>query len=130
MAGLPWLRLDSNFYAHDKILGLIDDPSPKKWQAIACYVMGLSWSVQVGTNGDIPKSALGRISCTPIIARLLVKHQLWDEGLTGWHIRNFADRQQLSDETYTVRKAQSLGATKGNCVRHHGPDCGCWRNTK
>ena len=128
MAGLPWLRLDSNFYSHDKILALLDDPSPIKWQATTCYILGLSWSVQVGTDGTIPKSALKLINCTPQVARLLVKYQLWDEGLTGWTIRNFSVRQQLSDETYTVRKAQYLGGIKGACVKNHGPNCGCWKD--
>jgi hypothetical protein len=27
-----------------------------------------------------------------------------------------------------VRQAQRLGAIKGNCIRRHGPDCGCWRD--
>lgn len=127
MAGLPWLRLDSSFYSHDKILNLLDDPSAKKWQAITCYVFGLTWCVQVGNDGRIPKSALGVINCTPTVARLLVKYQLWDEAVSGWQIRNFADRQQLSDESYTIRKAQHTGGIKGNCIRHHGLKCGCWK---
>ena len=127
---LPWVRLDSNIHSHDKILALLSDPSPKKWQATAVYMMALGWSGGHGTDGKVPKSALAMVHGTPAAARLLVKYKLWEEHLTGWTIVNFADRQQLSDETYTIRKAQSLGGKQGACVRHHGPDCGCWKRKK
>lgn len=124
---LPWVRLDSNIHAHDKVLALLSDPSPKKWQAIAVYTFALGWSGGHGTDGWVPQYALGTVHGTPGIARLLVKYQLWDEGISGWTIRNYADRQQLSDETYTVRKTKQISGAKGNCVRWHGPDCGCWK---
>ncbi len=125
--GLPWCRIDTNLPQHDKILALISDPSPKKWQAIACYHFAIEWSVGTGTDGKVAQYALNAVHCTPQVARLLVKYHLWDEAPHGWNIRNFSDRQQLSDETYTVRKAQHLGGLKGNCIRHHGPNCGCWK---
>lgn len=130
MAGLPWVRLDSNIYAHDKILSLLADPSSKKWQALAAYMMALAWSAGQGTDGVVPEYALRVIHASPAIARLLVKYQLWDESPSGWSIRNYADRQQLAGETYTVRKSQKEGGTKGNCIRWHGPDCGCWRSAQ
>lgn len=125
---LPWVRLDSNIHAHDKILSLLSDPSRQKWQAFGLYVFALGWSGGQETDGRIPKSALPMLHGSPATARLLVKYGLWTEHLTGWEIVNFAERQQLSDETYTIRKAQEIGGKKGNCVRWHGPNCGCWRN--
>lgn len=125
---LPWVRLDANIHAHDKILALLSDPSSKKWQATTVYMMALGWSGGHGTDGHIPNYALGAIHGTPFIARLLVKYGLWTEHLTGWNIVNFADRQQLSNEVYTVRKSQHLGGVKGNCIRYHGTDCGCWKD--
>ena len=127
MPSLPWVRTDSNIASHDKILALIDDPSPKKWQALSVYLMSYPWSGGQGTDGIIPKSALKVVHGSPITARLLVKHRLWIECLQGWEIVNFEARQQLSNETYIIRKTQSLGGKKGACVRHHGPDCGCWQ---
>jgi DNA primase large subunit len=124
---LPWVRLDSNFHAHDKVLALLNDESRSKWQASALYVFALGWSGGQETDGLIPNSALGMLHGSQAAARLLVKHRLWKETLVGWEIVNFADRQQLSDETYTIRKAQHIGGLKGNCIRHHGPSCGCWR---
>lgn len=128
MAGLPWVRLDSNIASHDKILALLSDPSPKKWQAAAMYPFALAWSGGQGTDGFIPTTALGMIHGSASAARLLVKYRLWEEGTAGWRIVNYSDRQQLSDETYTIRKQQHTGGLKGACIRHHGPDCGCWRD--
>lgn len=125
---LPWARLDSNIHAHDKILSLLDDSARQKWQAFALYVFALGWSVGQETDGRVPRSALRMLHGNLQCARLLVFHRLWTETEAGWEIVNFAERQQLSDETYTIRKAQHIGGLKGNCVRHHGPDCGCWRN--
>lgn len=125
--GLPWVRLDSNIYSHDKILMLLDDPSPKKHAAMNVYTFGLAYSAGHETDGFIARYALKMIHGTDAHARLLVKYNLWDEGLNGWTIRNYGERQQLSDETFTIRKQQVIGGQKGACVRHHGPDCGCWR---
>ena len=120
---LPWVRLDSNIHSHDKILALLSDPSPKKWQALAVYVMALGWSGGHGTDGKVPTYALGQVHGTQFSARLLVKYGLWAEHLTGYTIVNFGDRQQLSDETYTIRKSQSLGGKRGNCKRWHEQPC-------
>src|SRR6266571_4763051 len=98
--GLPWVRLDSNIASHDKILHLLSDPS----------------------------AALSMVYGTPQTARLLVAYHLWTEATAGYQIRNFAQRQELLFVTESKRAAQRAGALKGNCIRHHGPDCGCWRN--
>ncbi len=124
---LPWVRLDANIASHDKILGLFSDPSAKKWQAFACYTCALGWSGGQGTDGFVPKTALPMVHGTPVIARLLEKYDLWDEAPGGWVIRNFAKRQQSSLVTESVRTSQRSGARKGNCIRHHGADCGCWK---
>ena len=123
MPSLPWVRTDSNIASHDKILALIDDPSPKKWQALSVYLMSYPWSGGHGTDGKIPKSALRQIHGTPITARLLVKYRLWTEELAGWEIVNFEARQQLANETYIIRKTQSAGGKRGNCVRWHEQPC-------
>lgn len=128
---LPWVRLDSNIYGHDKILALKSDPSPKKWQAIAVYMMSFAWSGGQGTDGFIPNYALEQIHATAVIARLLVKYGLWDDGIAGYWIRNFADRQQLTTDQKTpeeIKQSQHIGGIKGNCIKYHGRECGCWRD--
>ena len=125
---LPWVRLDSNIPTHDKMLNLIADPSPKRWQAATSYMFSLAWSGGAGTDGFVPRSALGVVQGTNVTARLLEKYGLWVEATAGWRIKNYADRQEMVIVTEAKRAAQSAGALKGNCIRHHGKDCGCWRD--
>jgi len=125
---LPWVRLDSNIPSHDKMLHLLADPSPKRWQACSSYMFSLAWSGGQGTDGRIPAVALPMVHGTPTTARLLVKYGLWDEVTAGYKIRNYEERQELSIVAEGKRAAQRAGALKGNCLRHHGKDCGCWRN--
>jgi hypothetical protein len=126
--GLPWVRLDSNIAAHDKILHLLSDPSPKKWQAAASYCFALAWSGGVGQEGKVPAAALQMVHGTHATARLLVKYHLWEEAVAGWTIRNYDQRQELLIVSESKRAAQRLGALKGNCQRFHGKDCGCWKS--
>lgn len=126
---LPWVRLDSSIASHDKVLALLSDPSPKRWQAITSYMFALGWSGQQGTDGRIPTSALPFVHGNPACARLLVKYGLWDENGTGtgWIVRNWAVRQESVGITEERRKELSAAGKKANCIRWHGKDCGCWR---
>lgn len=126
---LPWVRLDSNIASHDKILSLLADPSRARYQAGLSYVFALGWSGGQGTDGRIPATALASIHGTDATAALLIRHALWEpNGAGGWVIHNYAERQQLAATTAAARTAQRAGALKANCVRWHGPDCGCWQN--
>lgn len=128
--GLPWVRLDSNIASHDKILALFSDPSPKKWQAFSCYVCGIAWSGGQGTDGFIPRTALPMIHGTAPVARLLEKYGLWDEARVGWNIRNYDRRQQSSATSDLVHSSKQRASIKANCVRWHGADCGCWKESQ
>lgn len=126
---LPWVRLDSNVAQHDKILALINDKSPKKWQAMSSYFFALAWSGGQGTDGFIPSYALNSVHGTQQTARLLVMYRLWEEGLAGYRIVNYETRQELTIVAEAKRAAQAAGARKANCKRWHGPDCGCWKES-
>jgi hypothetical protein len=126
---LPWVRLDANVGSHDKVLGLISDPSPKRWQALSSYFIALAWSGGQGTDGLVPKAALPFVHATPATARLLVAHRLWrEEGVTGWRIVNYGERQLLTEYAEAIREKRRHGGEKGNCVRWHRPDC--WKDGK
>lgn len=124
---LPWVRLDSNIASHDKILHLLGDSSAKRWQAAASYMFSLGWAGAAGTDGHIPKTALPFVHGTPGTALLLVKYGLWDLNGTGWRIRNYEQRQELTVVAEAKRAGRTIAAKKANCIRHHGSDCGCWR---
>lgn len=125
--GLPWVRLDSNIGSHDKILALLGDPSPRRWQAAFSYTSALGWSGGHGTDGAIPSAALPFVHGTPATARLLVVYRLWTESLTGWQIVNYIERQESAEISEAIRAAQSLGGKKAQCRKNHGVDCGCWK---
>lgn len=125
--GLPWVRLDVNIATHDKIVHLLGDPSPKRWQAVASYMFSLAWSGGQATDGEIPAAMLPFIHGTTATARLLEKYHMWEQIPTGWKIRNFDARQELSIVAEAKRAAQKAGAIKGNCIKYHGKDCGCWQ---
>jgi hypothetical protein len=124
---LPWVRLDSHIGSHDKILNLLSDPSPKRWQAAFSYVAALGWAGDHGTDGAIPRTALPFVHATTTTARLLVIYRLWEETLNGWQIVNFAERQELSAITAGKREATRRASEKANCTRWHLPtDPTCW----
>lgn len=126
---MQWVRLDVNIPMHDKILHLLSDPSPKRWQACTSYMFSLAWAGGAGTDGLIYRAALPAVHGTEATARLLEKYHLWVPDTAGWRIRNFDQRQELAVVAEMKRAAQKLGGTKGNCLRHHGPDCHCWKNS-
>ena len=126
--GLPWVRLDTNIASHDKILDLI---GRKNGRATAfTYVCSLAYSGQNGTDGHIPFAALTFVHGSKRDAEALVEVGLWEPHPTGWTIRNYDGRQQLSLVTDNIRASQRRGALKANCVRWHGPDCSCWENAR
>lgn len=128
MPGLPWARLDANISTHDKILNLASDPSAARWQAAFSYVCAIAWSTGQGTDGRIPRAALGIVHGNAKTARLLEAYGLWTEIPGAFQIVNFELRQQANQATDAIRTAQSEGGKRGNCRRHHGETC--WRSGK
>lgn len=122
---LPWVRLDTNIASHDKILDLLDDRMGVK--AAWMYVCAMGYSGGHGTDGFVPFKALPHIHGTKPLGDLLVKHGLFTPEPRGWRIKNWAQRQELDAIAEGKRAAQRLGARKGNCIKNHGPDCGCWQ---
>jgi hypothetical protein len=128
VTGLPWVRIDTGIASHDKTLGLLADPSPKRWQAISSYMFGIAWSGEHGTDGFIPTTALPFIHGTKATANLLMQYGFWEPVAQGWRIHNFETRQELTVVTAAKKEAQRVGALMANCKRWHGDSCGCWRD--
>lgn len=123
--GLPWFRTDSNIASHDKILTLL---GRRGGRGIAfTYVCCIAYGALNGTDGAVPFAALPFVHGTRADMAALVEVGLLAPTPTGWQVVNYAERQQTSLVTEEIRTAQSIGAQKGNCIRHHGPECGCWR---
>lgn len=126
---LPWVRLDSNIGTHDKVLALLAQRDGAK--AFVLFICALGYAGAHETDGRIPPWALTVNHGTAKLARLLIDHEFWDyhpDGPSaGYLIRNWSTRQQTADVTEAIRSAQSEGGRKANCIRWHGPDCGCWK---
>lgn len=123
---LPWVRLDAGFPSHDKVLQLIADHGAAGKAAGFVFACSLAYSGDHGTDGLIPRAALPFIHGTRKDAERLVEAGLWHPDPKGWRIPNWQVRQQSAAVAEAVADAKRRAAVKGNCVRHHGKDCGCW----
>ena len=125
MTGLPWVRLDTTFYENPKILALLADRDG--WRAAVVYVSALAYAGGHGTDGLIAPYALSRVHGRRSDADRLVRHGLFKPDGDGWRIHDYESMQQTSETTAHIRADRQRASAKGNCIRHHGPDCGCWR---
>ena len=92
---LPWVRLDTQWFANPKFLHLISD---RKHRAITAYFAGLAWSGAQGQAGYVPQAALPMIHATVKDAADLAAVRLWvpDEG--GWQINDWSEYQPTNEE--------------------------------
>lgn len=121
---LPWVRLDTQFPTNPKVLTLVED---RKWRALFAFTCSLSYSGAHGTDGFIPRSALPFVHASTRDAADLVSVGLWHTDKKGWVVNDWADYQQTQAETSDALAAKRAGSKKGNCIRWHGAECGCWR---
>jgi hypothetical protein len=122
---LPWVRLDSNFYTHDKVLWLTTQKDG--YRAVSVYIFSMGYSGGHATDGYIPRHVLPIIQGTERIAQMLVETRLWEHAEGGWQIRNWANRQELAMVAEAKRAANAMAGRKSQCIQRHGPECGCWK---
>lgn len=123
---LPWVRLDSNIFTHDKVLTVLGERDGHR--AMLLYVFALAYSGGHATDGFIPRAAIPVLSGTIKQATALIEARLWEYAEGGYRIRNWEQRQELTTIADAKRAAQRVGGLKATCKRHHGPDCGCWKD--
>lgn len=122
--GLPWYRRDVDWYQHPKVLELLS--MRDGFRAAIVWDASIAYAVRNATDGVIRVAVLPTIHGRRVDADRLVKVGLWEEHPDGYLVHNFAHYQQTSQVTAEIRAAKQRAAIKGNCVRHHGPACGCW----
>lgn len=105
--GLPWVRLDTSLPDNPKILDLLCEDEGKS--AAFVYICAMAYAGKHGTDGFIPKSALGHINGTREEALMLVKASLWIDAPGGWQIHAW-DEYQISDDDAKARKARAQAA--------------------
>lgn len=109
--GLPWIRLDTNFFDHPKILELMDT---KHFRAVLVCLAGMLYSGKHGLGGYIPKSSLRVIGGTVADANRLVGAGLWearDGG--GWEVHDWESYQFTSAEHEERKRRLSERGRKG-----------------
>lgn len=119
--GLPWIRLDTDFFHNPKILRLL---ATGKHRAVTVHLAAMCWTGQQGMGGFVPDYVLALISARRSDVKDLVAEELWHVEAGGWSINGWAE-YQLTDEA-SMRRL--MRAKKGGCVKNHGPDCGCWQS--
>lgn len=126
MSGLPWIRFDTTLPDHPKMLELLGLKDGHRSAFVYCCA--LAYAGRHGTDGFIPAAALPRINGRKQDAVNLVQVRLLDPDPDGgWHIHDYAEYQQTSEVTDEVREKRRKASRKGNCVRHHGDGCQCWK---
>lgn len=120
---MAWVRLDTGFTRHPKVLELTD----KQFRA---HVAAMCWVAENGTDGFIPKRALAAISegCSRACSAL-VRAGVWDEADGGFRIHDWTDynitreaaeaRNQASRERlarWRARQKQGSGNAVSNGV--------------
>ena len=122
---LPWVRLDTTIGDNPKILALMED---RKYRAAWAYVLGIAYSGRHELNGFVPSVCLrNALYATTADAASLVDVGLWHETEGGWDINGWDEFQISGEEAQRRRQNAQTKSRKGNCVKYHGPDCGCWK---
>jgi hypothetical protein len=107
--------MDSGFPSNPKILALLSERDGHRagfvWQC------GIAWTVQHGTDGVIPPSALPFIHARPVDADRLVRFGLWHEYPEGGWLVNGWDEKQSTTEG---KATQSQLAREAANIRWHG----------
>ena len=126
MPGLQWFRFDADFWAHPKVMRLVHLPQGR--ESVLVWVASIGYATKFGTDGRIEPHVLPVIHGQAVDGDNLVAVGLWDADASGgWWVHDFADYQQVSETTERVRENRAEAGRKGNCVRHHGLSCGCWK---
>lgn len=107
MAGMKWIRIDTQMFENPKLLYLKED---KQFRAIVVHLEGMAYSGRHALAGYIPKSALRVLGATPADANRLVKAQLWDIAPGGWMIHDWDDYQLSADDMKKRRDRAQKGA--------------------
>lgn len=95
--GLAWVRLDTAFPRNHKLLALLGGREGHR--AAVVYVCGLAYAGEQGTDGFIPREALGLLHGRLLDARRLVDAGLWHAEAGGWLINDWREYQPSTEET-------------------------------
>lgn len=96
MPALNWSRLDANFATNHKTIALMGSRAGE--HALLVYVFSHGYAASHGTDGFIPKGAIGLFHGSLKDAATLVEAGLWDAVNGGWEIHDWREYQPSSEE--------------------------------
>lgn len=95
MAGVKWIRIDTQMFENPKLLYLKEDG---KYRAIVAHLEAMAYSGAQGLGGFLPKAAVKRIDVTPGDIKRLIDEDLWQPVPGGWQINDWAEYQLTGEE--------------------------------
>jgi hypothetical protein len=112
---MKWVRLDSTFYTHPKVLALLAKPSG--YRAVFVWTACLAYAGDHETDGLIPFTAKGLVHARDVDFRLLVEHRLMDPDREGWRIHNW-QKYQPTKATMQVKSQMARDAANTRWRKH------------
>ncbi len=95
---MPWFKVDDQFHAHPKVVGLGRDRS----SALALWVLAGSWASNYLTEGFIPTHMLAQFG-TRKAADALVRVGLWTTVEGGWQYHDWAEQNPTREQVLEQR---------------------------
>ncbi len=117
---MSWGKVDDKLHAHLK--------AQRAGEAMALWVMALSWTSAYLTNGFVPKDQPLRLlgKSGPKMAEKLVSVGLWEDALDGYRFHDYLDHNPSAEEVHQKRtattKARQFAGKRGAEAR--------WQNGK
>lgn len=94
---MPWFRVDDTLAFHEKTLAAGN-------AAMGLWVRSGAWSMQMLTDGHVPRAVACQLGTTAQASRL-VAVGLWDDVGTGYAFHDWMDRQPSKAKLDSDRQA-------------------------
>lgn len=118
MAGVKWIRLDTDLFENPKFLYLQED---RQYKLIVVHLQGMCYAGRHGLAGFIPKAALRILGATQSDANKLAAAGLWSPAPGGWTVKDWDEYQLVDDDAQKRReKAQRAASARWEKARARG----------
>ncbi|MDO3245240.1 hypothetical protein [Mycobacteroides abscessus] len=118
MAGVKWIRLETQIFENPKLLYLKED---KQYKAIVAHLEAMTYSGRHGLAGYVPKAALRVLGASIHDANRLVAAGLWGPAEGGWSINGW-EEYQLADEEANKRSEKAKKAAAARWAKRNGKE--------
>jgi hypothetical protein len=119
---MTWGKIDDKLWGHQKWMAT---PAPAR----GLWITALSWCMDQGTDGHVPRHVLPFLGSTPRHANALVTSGLWETADGGWQFHDWLAYQPDAASVRAKRQAESEGGKRGAHTQWHVkknirvPDC-------